>query len=103
MTQYAIHSVRMEPHVRRPLASVTALQAGEASTVTPPVLQGPGARTVPGNVTALIMESATTVSTISPSCHLARQSGELLKNYYLAITYNYNLSLSACLSRLSGA
>ena len=57
----------MEPHVSRPLASVTVARAGEASTVTPLVLQGAGARTVPGNVTALIMESAIMVSTKSSS------------------------------------
>ena len=55
----------MEPHVSRPLASVTVARAGEASTVTPLVQQGAGARTVPGNVTAPIMEYASLVSNIS--------------------------------------
>ena len=62
----------MEPHVSRALASVTVAQAGEASTVTPLVQQGPGARTVPGNVTAPIMESAIMVSTLA----LSASSGE---------------------------
>ena len=52
----------MEPHVSRPLASVTVARAGEASTVTPLVLQGAGARTVPGTVTVTMEESVITVS-----------------------------------------
>ena len=64
ITQYPHHSVRTEPHVSQPLASVTVGQAGEASTVTPLVQQGPGAKTVPGTVAVIIMECVTMVSTI---------------------------------------
>ena len=60
---------------------MTAAQAGEASTVTPPVLQGPGARTVPGNVTAPIMECVITVSTQSADCKL--------KKYFLPLSTSH--------------
>ena len=80
----------MGPHVSPALASVTVAQAGEASTVTPLVQQGPGARTVPGNVTAPIMEYAIMVSTITMSV-------------WALPADNHSLSLSLCLLRLSGA
>ena len=53
--------------------------------MTPLVLQGAGARTVPGNVTAPIMESAIMVRTLSASCHV--------KELFLAMTSHYNLCL----------